>query len=178
MKQNTLRPVDIGVAVGLIEYPKASYEQLHEVLGISASNAHAAVGRLRAAGLVLADESVVNRSSLLEFLEHGVRYAFPTAPGAQAKGVPTAHAGPAMAEDIVAEDAIVWPSDNGTVVGRTVLPLLPKAAELPRRSPGVYILLTLVDALRVGRVRERKLAAAKLREILYGQLVVHRNSPS
>jgi hypothetical protein len=45
-------------------------------------------------------------------------------------------------------------------------PLYGKAVELPERCPSVYELLTLVDALRVGRARERKIAAEHLRERL------------
>jgi DNA-binding Lrp family transcriptional regulator len=169
MKQFSLRPIDVGVALGLIEYPNASYQQLHELLGISCSTAHEAVGRLREAGLVRQDECVVMRANLLEFLEYGVRYAFPASLGAPAKGVPTSHAGPALADAIGTLDAVVWPSANGSSIGQTVSPLLPKAAELPVRSPKVYALLTLVDALRVGRIRERRLAVAKLRTRMYGE---------
>lgn len=165
--QPVLRPSDVGVALSLVEYPGASYEQLHDVLGISRSNAHAAVRRLRQAGLVRQDERVVVRSNLLEFLVHGVRYAFPGFLGASAKGVPTSHAGPVLSHDIVAEDAVVWPSTDGSVFGRSLPPLVPKATELPERSPSVYALMTLVDALRVGRIRERRLAAERLRARVY-----------
>lgn len=165
--QPVLRPADVGVALSLVEYPGASYDQLHDVLGISRSNAHSAVRRLRLAGLVRQDERVVVPSSLLEFLVHGVRYAFPASLGASARGVPTSHAGPMFSHDIVAEDAVVWPSAKGSVVGQSLAPLVPKAAELPERSPNVYALMTLVDALRVGRIRERRLAAERLREHVY-----------
>jgi DNA-binding MarR family transcriptional regulator len=169
MKQYALRPTDIGVALGLVECPNATYQRLHEMLGVSVSTAHDSVQRLREAGLVRQDDSVVVRSNLLEFLEHGVRYAFPALLGASARGVPTSHSGPALADDILAEDVIVWPCAKGPVVGRTVCPLYPNATELPKRAPNVYAMLTLVDALRVGRIRERKLASAKLRAHLYGE---------
>jgi hypothetical protein len=178
MKQYALRPTDVGVALGLAEHPNASYQHLHEMLGISVSTAHDSVHRLREAGLVRQDESVVVRSNLLEFLEHGVRYAFPALLGSSARGVPTSHSGPPLSGDILAEDAVVWPSAKGSVVGRTVCPLVPKAAELPGRSPNVYALLTLVDALRVGRVRERRLAATKLRARLYGETAKAYADPS
>ncbi len=165
--QPVLRPADVGVALSLVAYPGASYDQLHDVLGISRSNAHAAVRRLRQAGLIRQDERVVVRSNLLEFLVHGVRYAFPGFLGASARGVPTSHAGPVLSHDIVAEDAVVWPSADGSVVGRSLSPLVPKAAELPERFPNVYALMTLVDALRVGRIRERRLAAERLRARVY-----------
>jgi DNA-binding Lrp family transcriptional regulator len=168
-KQPALRPVDLVVALGLSELPGASYEQLHNMLGISASTAHDAVRRLRGAGLVRQNERAVVRPALLEFLIHGARYAFPATLGVLARGVPTSHVGPALAGDIASDDPIVWPTPAGSIIGSTMTPLIPQATQLPRHAPGIYALLTLVDALRVGRARERRLAADKLRARLYSE---------
>jgi DNA-binding Lrp family transcriptional regulator len=157
-----LKPVDVVVALRLAETPEAKYQQLSDDLGISASWAHAAVRRLQAAGLLRPGSRVVNGLTLREFLEHGLRYAFPAHPGAEARGVPTAHSGPPLAARVVAEDRLVWPSASGPTIGRAVAPLYERATELPRRCPSVYESLTLVDALRVGRARERKLAGEDL----------------
>ena len=73
----------------------------------------------------------------------------------------TTRAAPPLADHIVAEDILVWPSISGQSTGRAIAPLYPRAVELPRRCPSVYQSLALVDALRVGRVRERKLALAR-----------------
>lgn len=168
MKQVVLRPGDVPVALRLAERPQSTFNELREDLGISVSTAHEAVQRLNAAGLLYPHERKVNRTALMEFLEHGIRYAFPaTAPGHHVRGVPTAHAGPALAGELVFSEAMVWPSPDGTVVGEALQPLYDKAVELPDRCPSVYDAMTLVDALRVGRARERKLAAAKLRERLW-----------
>jgi hypothetical protein len=168
-KQQVLRPADVGVALGLVESPNASFQQLHDMLGISCSIAFDAVQRLRSAGLVRQEEAAAVRPALLEFLVHGVRYAFPASLGAPAIGVPTSHTGPPLAGKIKSDEAIVWPSADGSVVGASVTPLFPQATTLPQRCPRVYALLTLVDALRVGRVRERKLAADQLRAYMYGE---------
>jgi DNA-binding Lrp family transcriptional regulator len=157
-----LKPVDVLVVFGLVHHPEATYEQLSADLGVSASWAHKSVKRLQAAGLLRPDSRAVNRLTLKEFLEHGLRYAFPAKPGAEVRGIPTAHSGPPLSQRIVAEDAMVWPSVTGSAFGREVAPLYPGAIELPKRSPEVYELLTLADALRVGRARERKLAAEEL----------------
>lgn len=157
-----LKPVDIAVGLRLTEIPEAKYEQLGSDLGISASTAHASVRRLQESGLVRPSSRTVNRLAFREFLEHGVRYAFPARPGAMVRGVPTAHAAPPLAGHIIAEDTFVWPSVSGTSTGRAIAPLYPQATELPERCPSVYESLTLVDALRVGRARERKLASCDL----------------
>lgn len=169
MSEHALRPYDVAVALRLAEVPFASFKRLAKDLGLSGSTAHAAVRRLMDAGLVrMASDGSrpVNRLALLEFLEHGVRYAFPGVLGPVKSGIPTAYAGPALKDQILAEYPVVWPHVGGPAVGPTVNPLLPKAAELPERSPDTYALLSAVDAIRVGRARERVLAMAFLRRRL------------
>ena len=164
-----IKPVDLAVALRLAASPEAKYERLARDVGVSASAAHASVRRLQAAGLLRAGSRTVNRLALREFLEHGVRYAFPARPGAEARGVPTAHAAPPLASHIVADDAFVWPSVSGTIRGRSLAPLYAGATELPTRCPSLYESLALVDALRVGRARERKLAHEELGRRLAGR---------
>jgi len=161
-----LKPIDIVVALRLAEAPAEKYAQLGADLGISSSSAHKAVRRLEAAGLLRPGTRAVNRLAFREFLEHGVRYAFPARPGAEAKGVPTAHAAPPLSHHIVSAYAYVWPSVAGPASGQSVAPLYRAAIHLPERCPSVYESLALVDALRVGRARERKLAAEALAEKL------------
>ncbi len=108
----------------------------------------------------------VNRLALSEFLAHGVRYAFPAVPGAQVQGVPTAHSAPPLSDHIVGTDPVVWPAGTGVVRGASLTPLLARAAELPEHCPPLYEALTLVDALRVGRARERAIAIRELEKHL------------
>lgn len=157
-----LKPVDVVVGLRLAEAPGAKYAQLSADLGISSSTAHEAVRRLDAAGLLRPNSRELNRLAFREFLVHGVRYAFPARPGEEARGVPTAHAAPPLANHIVSGHAYVWPSASGPSSGQSVAPLYPAAVQLPERCPSVYESLALVDALRVGRARERKLAAEAL----------------
>jgi hypothetical protein len=161
MRQEVLRPVDMAVALALARSPGQGYEPLSEILGISLSTAHQAVQRLVAAGLTGEDRQV-HRQALLEFLTHGVRFAFFAQPGPEVRGVPTAHAGPPLAKEIVSEDKYVWPSARGGERGAAIPPLYDGAPELVDRAPALYGALTLVDALRVGRARERDLAREKL----------------
>jgi DNA-binding Lrp family transcriptional regulator len=164
-KQMTLRPLDIPVALRLVEEPGSTYQQIHEDLGISASTAHGAVERLTRAGLVHPHQRKVNRSALLEFLEHGIQYAFPAdVSERRVRGVPTAHAAPVFGGEIVGEDVYVWPHPNGPAMGDAMEPLYDQATSLPTRCASVYDMLALVDALRVGRARERRIATQKLRE--------------
>ncbi len=154
---------DVAIAVFLAEHPEATFESIASTLSISLSTAHTGVGRLRESQIMLPDGRRVNRSALLEFIEHGLRYVFPVAPGRLVRGVPTAHSGPVLADAITADEQYVWPSPHGTAHGHAITPLIPRAAELAQREPGTYAALSLVDAVRVGRARERKLACEALR---------------
>lgn len=165
-KQEALKPQDIAVALRLAEMPEASYLSLGADLSMSPSTAHGCVERLQLAGLLRPESRQVNRHFLIEFLEHGVKYMFPAKLDVRARGVPTAYSGPALADEFVSNDMIVWPDITGSAVGQSLTPLYENAPELTNRCPSVYELLTLVDAIRIGRVRERASAVEKLRERL------------
>jgi hypothetical protein len=67
---------------------------------------------------------------------------------------------------MVSDRTLVWPAAEGTVRGDSLTPLYPAAVGLPTRDPALYEILTLVDAIRVGRARERALARKLLPERL------------
>jgi hypothetical protein len=56
----------------------------------------------------------------------------------------------------------VWPSPDGPVRGAAFEPLYPSVPEAAKRDSCLYELLALIDAIRDGRVRERKLAEKEL----------------
>lgn len=165
--QPSLRPVDVVVALQLALRPEEKFEALSSVLGIGAGAAHRSVKRLMQAGLVLPHRRASTRTPLLEFLVHGLRYSFFPVTGPEAPGVPTAYSAPPLASEIVVDRPLVWASERGTVRGDTLVPLYEGAPELVVREPELYEALTLVDAIRAGRARERKLAAALLEQRLY-----------
>ena len=100
----------------------------------------------------------VNRTALLEFLGHGLRYAFPAKSGTLSRGVPTAYAAEPLRSALQQGDdpPPVWPYVEGMVRGYTLTPLYKRAALAALADPKLYELLSLADALRGGRVRERK----------------------
>jgi hypothetical protein len=166
-----LRPLDIVVLLKLsLEKGRPPYLRLANELYLYPSEVYASVKRARISHLVQgeAQEERLNRSGLLEFLLHGVRYAFPAEKGALTRGVPTGYAASPLKEHIVPDgDPIpVWPYADGPVRGYSFLPLhknVPKAALEDAR---LYELLALVDAVRDGRARERELAGRELKERL------------
>lgn len=166
-----LKSLDLVFALELASAGERSrtYAELGKATGLSASEANQSARRGVLAGLLSPgkskfDKPRIRTQALLKFLERGVPYAFFAAPGRVVRGVPTAHSAPPLARQISAgeELAFVWPSADGTVRGRAIDPLHPSAPHLATTNPRLYELLTLVDALRVGDARERKLALKEL----------------
>ncbi|MDZ7630293.1 MAG: hypothetical protein U5K74_02750 [Gemmatimonadaceae bacterium] len=158
-----LKPQDVAVALQLALTPGLTYAALAAATGISQGEVHNAVRRLRGARLVRADVTQVHGPALLEFLGAGVPYAFPADAGAESRGVPTAHAAGVLGEGFSTTESLVWPSVEGRVRGASVVPLYDGAAATATRNPALYELLALVDAVRLGRVRERTRATQVLR---------------
>jgi hypothetical protein len=63
-------------------------------------------------------------------------------------------------------DTLVIPLPHGPVRGRAVSPIHPLAPAAAARDPRLHRMLALVDTFRVGRARERAIAARELRACL------------
>jgi DNA-binding Lrp family transcriptional regulator len=147
--------------------PARSFADLGASVGISASEAHAAVRRLEEARLWDAGLNRLNRRALLEFLVHGLSYVFPATLNEMTRGMPTGWAAPVFGGKIVAnEPPPVWPDPDGEARGQAVKPLYPSVVHAARQDSQLYELLALVDALRLGRARERKIAEQELEKRL------------
>jgi len=160
-----LRPQDVLVALKLcVDSTRRSYSELARELGLSASEVHAAVGRLGEADLVDPETKVVQRGALQEFLVHGVPYAFPVKPLGVVRGVPTGSAASILSGRLGAAGELppVWPDSEGNVLGARVTPLYPTVPRAARRDPALYALLALVDSLRLSKRHARGSAAADL----------------
>jgi DNA-binding Lrp family transcriptional regulator len=168
----SIRPQDIVVALKLcLEAERPSYAELALKLRMSASEVHAAVRRLVEARLLDPQTHSVRRKALQEFLVHGVPYAFPARSGEVTRGVPTAWAAPALLDKfaITEQLAPVWPDPDGDLQGVLVRPLYPSVPRAVQNDSALHDLLALVDALRLGRARERAIAAQELEHRLSHQ---------
>jgi len=161
-----LKPQDLVVAIYLsIHDGPWTYPGLSNALGLSASEAHSAIKRAQASGLVALHTRKPMKKELLEFLLHGVRYAFPVERGGLTRGLPTAHAAPPLNARIMksADDPTpVWPYAEGEVRGEAWTPLYPKVPGACRNDALLYEVLALIDAIRGGRARERSIATEEL----------------
>lgn len=164
-----LKPQDIFVLLKLVVMGSRpwSYAILAVELGMSPSQTHSAVKRTMAAKLAVrqGEKIVPHFRNLEEFLIHGLKYVFWAEQGEMTRGMPTAYAAPPLAELFVStatEPPPVWPDPDGEVRGISFQPLHKQAPQAARIDEKLYELLTLVDAVRSGRAREREIATKKL----------------
>lgn len=166
----SLRPQDVLVLLKLVALGDEpwTYARLAEQLGMSVGEAHGAIRRASDAKLMRPDGRTPNRTALLEFLTHGIKYAFSVRPQGVTRGLPTAHAAEPLVSKLFGalESPYVWPDAHGPVRGEAIAPLFPSAPHAARGDQRLYELLALVDAIRVGRARERAMAAAELKSRL------------
>lgn len=171
-QQLALKPQDLMVLLKLVskEGAPATYGELAESLGMSASEVPASIGRARAARLVTVenDRPSVARSALKEFLLHGAKYAFPATLGAPTRGVPTPTPRHRSCRRYPSRTSR-RPSGQTPKVNSAVSassPLDPTAPSAAKRDPSLYELLALFDAIRGGAARERQIASQLLSDRL------------
>lgn len=168
-----LKPQELLILFKVAAHPQRqwTYSSLAGELFLSPAEVHASVRRAVAAGLAV---SVDRRRwtpvgpALLEFSVHGARYAYPAEIGAIKRGIPTAFGAGPLAQLIAsgAEEAPVWAHPRGTARGPAVSPIYRTAPQAALADPALYQMLALLDALRIGRARERTLAGKLLGERL------------
>ena len=166
-----LRPQDLVLAIGLAALDRpASVRELQAAAGASSpSRVHASLGRLRDARLLGLATGRLLKRPLLEIIDHAVRWVFPAEVGPEAIGVPTAHAIGPLSTRLLWSRPYVWPNrpgDSGGVTGNHVEPLHDWAYGVAANIPGAHELLALTDSIRVGRVREQKMAKEHLHRTL------------
>lgn len=161
-----LKPQDILAILKVHSWDSTNwtYSSLAQSLGMSASEVHAALERCEAAGLYNGENRRILKQALLEFLVHGLRYVFYAQPGPLSRGLPTAHSAEPLKSKLVASpsEVYVWPDPQGIVRGQAIAPLYRSVPQAANNDPELYALLSLIDAIRVGRVREQRLAASEL----------------
>lgn len=163
-----LKPQDVVVALKLCGYPdsRPAMSVIANDLSLSPSEVHGAIRRLRASRLLhgpnLKDRP--NISALEEFLIHGLKYAFPAEHGEVTRGIPTSYAAEPLKSQVSMSNDLppVWPWHEGNTRGVGLEPLYKSVPQAALRDANLYQFLAMVDAIRDGRARERKIAEREL----------------
>ncbi|CAN5368975.1 hypothetical protein BH23BAC2_BH23BAC2_20410 [soil metagenome] len=171
-KQITLNPLDIAVLIKIASMNDSSWHQkpLADALHLSQSEISKSIARSKFAGLLDPSGKKIMKLAFIEFLQYGVGYAFPEQPGAIVRGIPTAHSAKPLNTLIDSNEQYVWPSGKGKSKGQSIIPLYPAVTEAVQNDEALHEMLALVDAIRVGRAREKELAVKILKHrILDGE---------
>lgn len=167
-----LKPQDIFIALKLLVLNEKpwSYVKLAYELNMSASEINAGVKRGLQAGLLVHGDKqpYPNRKAMEEFLIHGIKYAFPVDYGAPVRGMRTMYAAKPFEQDFLFDNLNipVWPYAEGKDRGPSFSPLYKSVPQAAEQDSELYELLVIVDVIRAGRARERKLAEQKLHDWL------------
>jgi hypothetical protein len=163
-----MRPQDVLVLlkISLQEGEDWTQIDLAQDLFMSQSEISASLKRSTYARLLYERGRKVQREQLVNFIQHGLPYVFPQQPGPVQRGIPTAHSAPPLRAEILSEETYVWPAAKGKVRGHSILPLYPSVVQAVQLDVRLYEHLALIDAVRVGRARERNLALDMLKKSL------------
>ena len=166
IKQSIMRPQDIVVLLKIISYDEKPWLQvpMAKELFIGQSEMSRSLNRSKYAGLLDDSGRNVRRLALIELLEHGIAYVFPQRPGSIVRGVPTSHSAPPLNKQIHGDDDFVWPYAKGKSKGQAIVPLYISVPEAVLKDSKLHEMLALVDAIRVGNAREKKLAVVELKK--------------
>ncbi len=180
-----IKPQDIVVLAKLIAREgdgNWSQFSIAAELCLSPSQINSALKRLVLAGLITPYHPLKKPQPIIqaceEFFIHGLKYVFPAKLGEMARGVRTSYAAPSFKGEIsLGSDAVpVWPYGLGEERGAALKPLYSSVPESISKHPDplFYDLLTLLDAIRSGRAREKQIAVQRLSEIL--KLKLHKST--
>lgn len=163
-----MRPQDLVVLLKLVTLKDKAwqYRDLSAELFIPLSEISASLKRSERAGLYQAELRNVHRLALMEFIQYGLKYVFPANAGAMVTGVGTAHSHPYYKKFFRAEIAFAWPDEAGEIRGLMIAPLHPNVPKAARKDGLLYKLLASIDILRVGKVREVKIAIDELKKMI------------
>lgn len=161
-----MRPHDVLVLLKIVSFGADQWHQkpLAASIGISQSEVSKSINRSKYAGLLDPKGQTVMKTAFLEFLTYGLAYLFPQKLGPVVRGVPTSHSKSPLKELIQSNEDIVWPHGKGKVRGHGLLPLCHSIPMAALKDDKLHQMLALVDALRIGRTREKALAVAELKK--------------
>lgn len=162
----TLRPLDILLLVKLIVSSRDETPRQQDIalsLHISQASVSQSLKRLYKCKLIDSNGQIVPAAAE-EFIVHGLKYMLPAEIGGLTRGVSTSHGAPPLNKTIRGggSEQYVWPSADGKVRGQALEPIHESVVMAAKSDEKFYEFFALIDALRVGRVREMETAKKEL----------------
>ncbi|MBF0446138.1 MAG: hypothetical protein HQL68_11170 [Magnetococcales bacterium] len=169
-----MKPQDISVLCMLIHFgqEKWNFDKLSEAVCLSRGESHKSIKRLIEAQLYndIAKKPIFQNAE--ELFVHGVKYLIPKKVMSVERGIRTAHSHLVFEDDFSGtNEKYIWPYFKGKDRGIAIEPISKNVVEAALkigldRQNIFYTLLALIDAIRLGKARERKLGREYLKEIL------------
>jgi hypothetical protein len=169
-----MRPQDIVILLKIISCNNNSRKWntviLSRELYISQSEISESLMRSVYIGFIAQNKKDVFKNALYEFVIHGLKYSFPVKPGYSVRGIPTAHSAPPLSKLFNSDEKYVWADSDGDTKGYMIEPLYNTVTKAVKEDELLYRMLALIDAIRVGKAREKNIAADELKKrILEGE---------
>ncbi len=116
----------------------------------------------------------MNLSLAEEFLVHAVKFLFPPIIGGEGRGVATAWGAEPLRSELAPAEELppVWPDPHGDARGIILEPLHAVAPALAASHPRLAANLGLLDAIRMGDARIRRVAVGLLTDHLSAVVAV------
>lgn len=145
-----------------------NFRELASNLGISVSQVHESLARAAKGRLYAPATRAINRDALWKVVV-AIPHLFPPELLGATTGLATAHSASPLRQELAkgGED-FVWPARGGKQRGQGLEPISKTVPESCRKDESLHEILSLVDALRVGKARERELAERFLKERILG----------
>lgn len=168
IRGQNMKPQDVLIILKILfwKQDRWTFEDIASSIFMSRSEVFQGVKRLELVRLLDPQTRRPRKTLLLEFLLHGLKFVFPASIGQMTKGILTAHSGPALKQQISAdpENCFVWPVKGKKEKGLALTPLYPSVPKAALNDRELYEILTLLDAIRMGKTREVDLATQILEE--------------
>ncbi|MEY2901808.1 MAG: hypothetical protein RLY89_914 [Bacteroidota bacterium] len=155
-----MRPQDIVILLKIVVLGNKEwqFQDLARSLYISSAEVSESLNRSSFSGLIDTNRKKVAKIAFTEFLKYGLPYVFPQTPGPLSRGMATSHGHSLLKKHIVSSSTYVWPDFEGKDYGQAIEPLYPNQVIAAKEDEKLYEALAMLDAIRVGKVREKKFA--------------------
>lgn len=163
-----MRPQDIVVLLKIVLMEKRDwqFQDIARTLYISPAEVSESLHRSSRAGLVNHERRKVHQMSFFEFLQYGMPFVFPQSPGPMSKGMATGHSHRYFSNSIIYNELYVWPEAGGKDYGQAIEPFYPNKVKAAKQDDNLYEALAMLDVIRTGRTREKKIAIDYLNRLL------------
>ena len=153
---------------------------LSSELAMSKSEVFNGFERCKEAGLITEnrEQPSLMKKQFFDLMVYGAPRVFYGQRGEVCKGMPTSVHARSLKElktrlvnegDQEENIPMVWPCSRGTVKGESLTPIYPSVPEAAEKDAVLYEMLALLDIIRVGSARGKKLATEFLRRKILGK---------